>query len=297
MKAPTSIVLLRINIVIISRNFVDSSNTGSVNTMEKAVEAYRKRLAEKDDIIVREETIKMEIEQLTKELETLKATEVETRKEEMRKIAELKDSYLDCRRRAGSEESYVLRQEEVRETERRTDLDTEELSLGTRIKNLEMDIEHEERVTAEVESFLRDQHLEFSTKLAEWTQRYKEDTERKRQELESVIEKRADGLEKLKSQTQLCADTEKFVARVKAEKERLRLAQELERRREMSAVRIQVSSCQFLQLYIYLYLHLDLHLPVSVCAGVVARHHGAVHAGAVQEKQSIENQAHENSEG
>ena len=59
--------------------------------MEKAVEAYRKRLAEKDDIIVREETIKMEIEQLTKELETLKATEVETRKEEMRKIAELKD--------------------------------------------------------------------------------------------------------------------------------------------------------------------------------------------------------------
>ena len=242
MKAPTSIVLLRINIVIISRNFVDSSNTGSVNTMEKAVEAYRKRLAEKDEIIVREETIKMEIEQLTKELETLKATEVETRKEEMRKIAELKDSYLDCRRRAGSEESYVLRQEEVRETERRTDLDTEELSLGTRIKNLEMDIEHEERVTAEVESFLRDQHLEFSTKLAEWTQRYKEDTERKRQELESVIEKRADGLEKLKSQTQLCADTEKFVARVKAEKERLRLAQELERRREMSAVRIQVSS-------------------------------------------------------
>ena len=226
--------------------------------MEKAVEAYRKRLAEKDDIIIREETIKMEIDQLTKELETLKATEVETRKEEMRKIAELKDSYLDCRRRAGSEESYVLRQEEVRETERRTDLDTEELSLGSRIKNLEMDIEHEERVTAEVESFLRDQHLEFSTKLAEWTQRYKEDTERKRQELESVIEKRADGLEKLKSQTQLCADTEKFVARVKAEKERLRLAQELERRREMSAVRIQVCSCQYLHLQLYIYILIDL---------------------------------------
>ena len=73
------------------------------------MEAYRKRLAEKDDIIVREETIKMEIDQLTKELETLKATEVETRKEEMRKIAELKDSYLDCRRRAGSEEAYIAR--------------------------------------------------------------------------------------------------------------------------------------------------------------------------------------------
>ena len=31
------------------------------------------------------------------------------RKKEMRKIAELKDSYLDCRRRAGSEEAYIAR--------------------------------------------------------------------------------------------------------------------------------------------------------------------------------------------
>ena len=35
--------------------------------------------------------------------------EVEMRKKEMRKIAELKDSYLDCRRRAGSEEAYIAR--------------------------------------------------------------------------------------------------------------------------------------------------------------------------------------------
>ena len=35
--------------------------------------------------------------------------QVEMRKKEMRKIAELKDSYLDCRRRAGSEEAYIGR--------------------------------------------------------------------------------------------------------------------------------------------------------------------------------------------
>ena len=35
--------------------------------------------------------------------------QVEMRKKEMRKIAELKDSYLDCRRRAGSEETYIAR--------------------------------------------------------------------------------------------------------------------------------------------------------------------------------------------
>ena len=35
--------------------------------------------------------------------------QVEMRKKEMRKIAELKDSYLDCRRRAGSEEAYIAR--------------------------------------------------------------------------------------------------------------------------------------------------------------------------------------------
>ena len=212
---------------------------GAVPSMETAVEAYRRRLAEKDAIITREEEIKTEIEKLSEELDILKATEVETRKKEMRKIAELKDSYLDCRRRAGSEESYVLRQEEDRETESRTDLETEEARLATRIKNLEMDIEHEDRVTAEVESFLRDQHLEFSAKLTEWTQRYEEDTRRKRQELEEVVIKRAEGLDKLKSQTQLCAETERFVAQVKAEKERARAARELEQRRELSAVRLQ----------------------------------------------------------
>ena len=212
---------------------------GAVACMETAVDAYRRRLAEKDDIIIKEEKIKTEIEKLAEELDTLKATEVETRKKEMRKIAELKDSYLDCRRRAGSEESYVLRQEEVRETESKTDLETEETRLANSIKNLEMDIEHEERVTAEVESFLRDQHLEFSAKLSEWTQRYEEDTRRKRQELEEVVTKRVEGLDKLKFQTQLCAETEKFVARVKAEKERARAARELEARRERSAVRLQ----------------------------------------------------------
>ena len=123
----------------------------------------------------------------------------------------MKDSYLDCRRRAGSEESYMLRQEEVRETESKTDLETEETRLTNRIKNLEMDIEHEDRVTTEVESFLRDQHLEFSAKLAEWTQRVEEDTRSKRQELEEVVNKRAEGLDKLKSQTKLCAETERFV--------------------------------------------------------------------------------------
>ena len=35
--------------------------------------------------------------------------QVEMRKKEMRKIVELKDSYLDCRRRAGSEEAYIAR--------------------------------------------------------------------------------------------------------------------------------------------------------------------------------------------
>ena len=67
----------------------------------------------------------------------------------------------------------------------------------------------------------------------------KDDTENKRQELESVIEKRADGLEKLKSQTQLCAETEKFVAKVKEEKERLRKAKEHEMKREKSGIKIQ----------------------------------------------------------
>ena len=212
---------------------------GQVTSLIQAVAAYKRRLSEKDEIILSEEEVRQEIEALSSQLETLKATEVETRKAETRKIAELKDSYLDCRRRAGSEETYVESQEAVRLEERRSHLEEEERHLKTIISNLELDIEHEDRVTAEVESFLRDQHLEFSAKLSEWTEKYEEDTERKRKELEDVIEARKNGLEKLKSQTENCAETERFVQVVQAEKARLRAAQELEVRRERCCVRLQ----------------------------------------------------------
>ena len=124
---------------------------GNVQPLEDSLEAYRGRHGEKEDIILREHLVKEEISTLTRELEELRASEVEMRKKEMRKIAELKDSYLDCRRRAGSEESYVAKQEEVRERERRADLRDMETVLRGRIRKLETDIEHEERVTAEVE--------------------------------------------------------------------------------------------------------------------------------------------------
>ena len=65
--------------------------------------------------------------------------------------------------------NLVTRQEEVREQERETEMRDTEMLLSDRIRKLETDNEHEERVTAEVESFLRDQHLELSSKMEAWT--------------------------------------------------------------------------------------------------------------------------------
>ena len=75
--------------------------------------------------------------------------------------------------------------------------------------------------------------------MAEWTNKYEVDTERKRAELDNVIQAKADGLAKLKSQTKQCKEVEKFVEKVKAEKERARKAKEMEEKREGSAVKIQ----------------------------------------------------------
>lgn len=207
--------------------------------LEESLDAYRARLQEKEAILVSEQQVRQEISSLTLELEELRATEVELRKKEMRKIAELKDSYLDCRRRGGSEETYVARQEEVRERERQVDLRDTEAMLAGRTNKLETDIEHEERVTAEVESFLRDQHLELSSRMEEWSRRYEEDTRAKREELVRVKQAKADGLQLLREQTTECQEVEGFVAKVKAEKERARQALELEARREKGAVKIQ----------------------------------------------------------
>ena len=80
-----------------------------------------------------------------------------TRKE-MSTIAKLKDSFLDQKRRSKSEEVFIKRHEEVREQEVAVDIRNEEEELASTIRRLEADIEYEDRVTVEMESFLRDQH-------------------------------------------------------------------------------------------------------------------------------------------
>ena len=76
---------------------------GEAGALEAGLEAYRGRQGEKEGIILREQQVLLvllllllqvreEISHLTKELEELRASEVEMRKKEMRKIAELKVS-------------------------------------------------------------------------------------------------------------------------------------------------------------------------------------------------------------
>ena len=75
---------------VLEHSITEIYKHGEARSLENALVAYRRRLGEKEDIIINEEKIKMEIEALSSELETLKACEVEMRKKEMRKIAELK---------------------------------------------------------------------------------------------------------------------------------------------------------------------------------------------------------------
>ena len=63
-------------------------------------------MGEKEDIIINEEKIKTEIEKLSSELETLKACEVEMRKKEMRKSAELKVNLVTYRQKSMADEFF-----------------------------------------------------------------------------------------------------------------------------------------------------------------------------------------------
>ena len=75
---------------VLENSIQELYSQGSLQSLERALTAYRGRAMEKEQIIVREEETKLEIQQLTEQLDTLKASEVEMRKKEMRKIAELK---------------------------------------------------------------------------------------------------------------------------------------------------------------------------------------------------------------
>ena len=77
---------------VLEHSITEIYKHGEARSLENALAAYKKRLGEKEEIIISEENIKQEIEDLSVELDNLKASEVEMRKKEMRKIAELKVS-------------------------------------------------------------------------------------------------------------------------------------------------------------------------------------------------------------
>ena len=85
-------VLKIVVLQVLENSIQELYSQGGLQSLERALTAYRGRAMEKEQIIVREEETKLEIQQLTEQLDTLKASEVEMRKKEMRKIAELKVS-------------------------------------------------------------------------------------------------------------------------------------------------------------------------------------------------------------
>lgn len=129
--------------------------------------------------------------------------------------------------------------EEVRETERVKYLEEEEQRMVAKRDNLRRDLEHEQRVTLELESWLNDRKIHLRELHRFWTEKLKTDVAQKEQELQELIAARDADLKRREDAEERFVSATEFV-RVEMEKrEKLRLEKErvdLERR---MAVRIQ----------------------------------------------------------
>ena len=91
----------------------------------------------------------------------------------------------------------------------------------------------------EMETYLRDQHVDLSARLEEWQRRYEEDTVRRRKELDNVVTARAADLTRLREMQERYKEVKEFVDRVKKEKERVRMEQEKIAKMLRCALRVQ----------------------------------------------------------
>ncbi len=76
-------------------------------------------------------------------------------------IARLRDALLEARRSTKGEEDYVRQLQSVREGERAKRLETEEANLVTWRDELKREVEHEQRVTLEMESWLNERRAQL----------------------------------------------------------------------------------------------------------------------------------------
>ncbi|XP_062861267.1 dynein regulatory complex protein 9 [Trichomycterus rosablanca] len=205
----------------------------------QAVEEEKKRKADLQDAIIREEEGRLRIKVLKKQLtdcRKLMILELQKREE---LVAHLKDQLQDTKMKTSQETNYMKQSAELLVYQEQKLNHHQEMEMENKLQMLEKKLEEETRVQVEKESFLKKHHTRLQEKFEYWLKRYEKDIEDKQQELHSLKMNKTNNLAQLQDLARKYRESEQVIIDDRLEKENLRNQLEREQLERNAATKIQ----------------------------------------------------------
>merc|ERR1711976_468206 len=165
-----------------------------------------------------------------------KEVEIQQRNE---MIAHLKDQLQEMKAKTNMEGKYIKKCAEVSVAQTQKRCNLAERNNRDEIEKLKDEIDEENRVNAEIESYLRTHQERLQKMMEHWMDKYDKDVEAKQKELDILKASKAKDLERLQELTKLYAEYEQVVVEDRIEKEKARRKAEQEAEELKSAIHLQ----------------------------------------------------------
>ncbi|XP_010901596.1 dynein regulatory complex protein 9 isoform X3 [Esox lucius] len=224
---------------VITNVLTELQEKGTYNSLLLAVEEEKKRKANLQDIIIREEEGRQRTKALQRQLLDIrkeKALQLQRRKE---MIAYLKDQLQDMKTKTAREKKYVKNSTELLVYQGQKLNRYSEKQLEDEINLLHKGLEEEKSVHMKMETFLKELQTSLGEKLEVWMERYERDMEDKQQELNNLQHNKANNLSQLQELAKKYRDSELVVIEDRMEKEAIHRQLEKEQTEQDAATKIQ----------------------------------------------------------
>ncbi|ELT90548.1 hypothetical protein CAPTEDRAFT_92017, partial [Capitella teleta] len=218
---------------------LEISNSGSFQVLMDAVKNEKDKKARLQETILKEEQGRKRVRALQRQVVDVrreKEVEIQQRNE---MIAHLKDQLQEMKAKTNMEGKYIKKCAEVGVAQTQKKCIIMEKDNRSEIESLKDKIDEENRVNAEVESYLLTHQERLQKMMEHWMEKYDKDVEAKQKELDILKASKAKDLERLQELTKMYAEYEQVVVEDRIDKEKARRKAEMEAEELKSAVRLQ----------------------------------------------------------
>ncbi|KAK1784943.1 hypothetical protein P4O66_018379, partial [Electrophorus voltai] len=205
-----------------SDTLAELQEKGTFQSLWQALEEEKKRKANLQDIIIREEEGCLRAKALQRQLLDIQKEKTVALQWREEMTAHLKDQLQEMKVKTSLERKYVKSCAELLVYQGQKLNTRQEKQLEDEIRMLEGKLEEERRVHKEMESFLKEHQTNLEVKLEYWVERYEKDMEDKQQELNALRTNKNNNLAQLQDLAKKYRESKQVIIEERLVKDNLR---------------------------------------------------------------------------